>query len=78
MELGDPHCLDTLQEDHENLIQVWQKIQEVWSTIMKIDETPFQVYVHKTVKEALDARMNDMRDFPNFMRTYQIYEAYLE
>ncbi len=44
----------------------------------KIDQTPFQVYVHKTVKDAIDAKQNEMRDFPNKMRSYQIYEVYVD
>ena len=70
MELGDPHQLDNLQEDQTNLLQVWQKVAEIWVEIDKIDATPFQVYVHKTVKEVLDLKMNEMREFPNRMRQY--------
>lgn len=78
MELGDPHQLDNLQEDQTNLLQVWQKVAEIWVEIDKIDATPFQVYVHKTVKEVLDLKMNEMREFPNKMRQYQIYETYID
>ena len=60
-----------------NLLSVWQKIGEIWVTIDKIDQTSFQVYVHRTVKEALDVKMNEMREFPNRMRSYQIYETYM-
>jgi len=70
MELGDPHYLDNLTEDHTNLLQVWQKIQEIWSVIDQIEQTPFQVYVNKTVKEALEALSNQMREFPTRMRSY--------
>ena len=77
MEMGDPNQLDNLQEDQQNLLQVWSEIQKIWNTINKIDETPFQSYVHKNVKEALDAKMNEMRDLPNRMRQYQIYETYM-
>ena len=77
MEMGDPTQLDNLQEDQQNLLEVWSKIASVWQTIDKIDSTPFQVYVHKTVKEALDVKMNEMKDFPNKIRSYQVYEAYL-
>lgn len=34
--------------------------------------------MHKTVKDALDIRQNDLREFPNRMRSYQIYEVYTE
>ena len=77
MEMGDPHQLDNLQEDQQNLLQVWAEIAKIWETIDKIDQTPFQVYVHKNVKEALDSKSNEMRDFPNRMRGYQVYEAYM-
>jgi hypothetical protein len=53
-------------------------VGEIWQTIDKIDQTPFQVYVHKTVKEALDIKQNELREFPNRMRTYQIYEVYTD
>ena len=36
------------------------------------------MYVHKTVKEILDTKMNEMREFPNRMRQYQIYETYID
>ena len=41
MEMGDPNQLDNLQEDQQNLLQVWSEIQKIWNTINKIDETPF-------------------------------------
>lgn len=78
MELGDARKLESLQEDQQNLLQVWQSVGEVWQTMEKIDQTPFQVYVHKTVKDAIDSKQNEMRDFPNKMRSYQIYEVYVE
>ena len=34
--------------------------------------------MHKTVKEALDIKQNELREFPNYMRSYQVYEAYTE
>ena len=34
------------------------------------------MYVHKTVKDALDTKQNEYRDFPNRMRSYQVYEIY--
>lgn len=34
--------------------------------------------MHKTVKEALDIKQNELREFPNRMRSYQIYEVYTE
>jgi len=37
MELGDAHYLDSLQEDHINLLQVWQSIGEIWHAIEKVD-----------------------------------------
>lgn len=59
------------------MLEVWSAIASIWQIIDKIDQTPFQLYVHKTVKEALDVKMNEMKDFPNKMRSYQVYEAYL-
>lgn len=76
MELGDPHYLENLSEDQTNLFQVWQKIQEIWAVVDQIEQTPFQVYVNKTVKEALEALTNQMRELPTRMRSYQIYEVY--
>jgi dynein heavy chain 1 len=35
------------------------------------------VYVHKSVKEVLDQKQNEMREFPNRMRSYEIYETYM-
>lgn len=78
MELGDAHILDSLQEDQQILLRVWRSVGEIWQTMEKIDQTPFQVYVHKTVKDAIDAKQNEMRDFPNKMRSYQIYEVYVD
>lgn len=37
MDLGDPTFLDNMQEDHNNLLQVWQKTQEVWTVIDQIE-----------------------------------------
>ena len=34
--------------------------------------------MHKTVKEALDIKQSELREFPNYMRSYQVYEAYTE
>ncbi len=34
------------------------------------------MYIHKTVKDHIDAKQNEMREFPNRMRTVAIYEAY--
>jgi dynein heavy chain 1 len=34
--------------------------------------------VHKTVKEALDIKQTELREFPNRMRSYQIYECYTD
>ena len=78
MELGDAHYLDSLQEDHLNLLYVWQGVGEIWLVMEKIDQTPFQVYVHKTVKDVIDFKQIEMRDFPNKMRGYQIYEVYVD
>ena len=33
--------------------------------------------MNKTVKEALEALTNQMREFPTRMRSYQIYEVYI-
>ena len=78
LELSDANCLDNLQEDHRNLLDVWQAIAVIWRDIDKIDKTPFQLHVQKAVKETLDQRSQDMREFPNRMRGYQIYEAYVQ
>ena len=51
---ADPHQLDNLQEDQGHLLDVWTKLAEIWKTIDKIDQTPFQAYTHKAVKEGLD------------------------
>lgn len=77
MELGDPNQLDNLEEDQANLLQVWSSMANIWKVIDQIDQTPFQVYVHRSVKDALDAKMNEMKELPNRMRTYQVYEAYM-
>ena len=58
MEIGDPHQLDNLEEDQGHLLEVWSKLAGIWQTIDKIDQTPFQAYTHKSVKEALDNMMN--------------------
>jgi len=67
-----------LKEDQVNLLEVWAKLQEVWSTIDKINAKPFQQYSHKEVKEELDIKQKEMMDFPNKMRGYQVYETYLQ
>lgn len=76
--MGDPTQLDNLKEDQVNLLEVWAKLQEVWSTIDKINAKPFQQYSHKEVKEELDIKQKEMMDFPNKMRGYQVYETYLQ
>lgn len=70
MEMGDPNQLDYLREDQLNLLEVWTKIAAVWKTIDDINATPFQGYVHKAVKEGLEIKTQEMRDFPNKMRSY--------
>lgn len=70
MELTDAHYLDAIEEDHNSLLEVWLEIGKIWTTIDQIDATPFPVYVKATVKEALDAKQNELRDFPNRMRSY--------
>lgn len=76
MELGDRRQLDNLEDQHSNLLGVWKAIAEIWVKVDEIDRTPFSVYMHKTVKDLIDAKQNEMREFPNRMRTVAIYETY--
>lgn len=59
------------------MLEVWQKIAEIWKTIDQMNLTPFQGYVHKAIKEGLDFKMEEMRNFPNKVRGYSVYETYM-
>ena len=56
MELGDRRQLDNLEDQHSNLLGVWKAIAEIWAKVDEIDRTPFSVYIHKTVKDHIDAK----------------------
>jgi hypothetical protein len=76
MELGNPEQLDIILEDHNNLLEVWSEVGRVWQNIEKVDATPFPYYVKAKVKEVLDAAQNEMREFPNKTRQYQVHKTY--
>jgi len=76
MELGNPDQLEIIMEDHNNLLEVWTEVGRVWKNIEKVDATPFPFYVKAQVKEVLDASQNELREFPNKMRSYQVYKVY--
>lgn len=76
MELGDPQRLDTLMEDQQMLKQVWSSVGQVWATVDRINETPFSAYMHKQVKDALDQALERFNDFPNKLRSHNVYDEY--
>jgi len=55
---------------------VWSEIHKVWQTVDAINETPFSAYVHKKVKDALDQILEQMNDFPNRLRSHNVYDEY--
>ena len=76
MELGDPLRLQSLVEDHGLLKSVWAEIHKVWQNIDQINETLLSAYVYKKVKEALDKLLEQMNDFPNRLRSHNVYDEY--
>lgn len=76
MELGDPLRLQTIVEDHQLLKNVWAEIHKVWVNIDAINEIPLSAYVHKKVKETLDQLLEMMNDFPNRLRSHNVYDEY--
>ncbi len=51
---------------------------DVWKTIDAINAKLFQQYSHKEVKEQLDEKQREMMDFPNKIRSYAVYDTYLQ
>jgi len=76
MELGDPLRLQSLVEDHQLLKSVWAEIHKVWQNIDQINETLLSAYVYKKVKESLDKLLEQMNDFPNRLRSHNVYDEY--
>jgi dynein heavy chain 1 len=76
MELGDPHRLTNIVEDHQLLKNVWAEIHKVWQHIDQINEIPLSAFVHKKVKEKLDELLEMMNDFPNRLRSHNVYDEY--
>jgi len=76
MELGDTGRLQNLVEDQELLYSVWAEIHRVWQTIDAINETPLSAYVYKKVKDQLDKLTELMNDFPNKLRSHNVYDEY--
>jgi dynein heavy chain 1 len=76
MELGDPQRLQNLVEDQTLLKSVWGEINKVWTTIDAINETLLSGYVYRKVKEALDKLLEQMNDFPNRLRSHNVYDEY--
>jgi dynein heavy chain 1 len=76
MELGDPLRLQTIVEDHSLLKNVWAEIHKVWQHVDQINEIPLSAYVHKKVKEGLDSLLEMMNDFPNRLRSHNVYDEY--
>jgi len=74
MELGNPKRLDPLEEDLEGLRSVWEEVGKVWAIIEQLNETLFSAYMHKKVKDQLELALNQMLDFPNRLRQYQVYD----
>ena len=49
----------------------------MWTTTVEIvDDTPFSAYVHKTVKEKLEAGLKAMEGFDNGSRQYEVFQDY--
>ena len=55
---------------------VWQEIGNLWTKIDDINNTPFSGYVFKTVKDELDAILEKMNNFPNKLRSHNVYDEY--
>jgi dynein heavy chain 1 len=76
MEIGDPLRLQNLVDDHALLKGVWGEIHKVWTTVDSINDTPLSAYVYKKVKEALEAILEQMNNFPNRLRSHNVYDEY--
>lgn len=78
MGYSDPKQLDGQEEEHANLTKVWQKMEEIWMPIDQMNDTPFNVYQHKKVRELLEQKREELQNVPRFMRTYSVYEVYTD
>lgn len=76
MELGDALRLAGLVEDHALLKSVWSAVDEVWKPVDNINEIPLSAYVYKKVKDELDGLLEKMNEFPNRLRSHNVYDEY--
>lgn len=76
MELGDPNRLSGLVDDHALLKNVWSAVDEVWKHIDAINEIPLSAYQYKKVKDELDSLLEKMNEFPNRLRSHNVYDEY--
>jgi hypothetical protein len=74
---SDPKQLDGEEEEYKDLREVWGAVKSVWTAVAKLNDTPFQVYQHKVVKEVLEEKKEEMQKLPNRIRQWPVYEVYM-
>ena len=77
MEFSDPNKLDNLEEDINDLREVWSSLNTVWSKIEAHKDTPFIAVIPEKLKKELDEGLNQLVLLPPKMRTYEAYEISL-
>jgi hypothetical protein len=65
---SDPKQLDGEEEEYRDLREVWEAMKTAWGAVSKLNDTPFQVYQHKVVKECLEEKKEEMQKLPNRIR----------
>ena len=62
MELGEKTRLNGLEEDFNNLREVWQELNKIWTTYIEpVNETPFTAYVSKKVQDLINGGLEYMK-----------------
>ena len=74
MEFSDPNKLDSLEEDINDLREVWSSLNVIWAKIEAYKDTPFIAVIPEKIKKELDEGLNQLVLLPPKMRTYDAYE----
>ncbi|MCQ2815661.1 MAG: AAA family ATPase [archaeon] len=75
MEFSDPNKLDGLEEDIQNLKEVWTSLNTIWAKVDALKDTPFAAVQPDKIKVALDEAAKEMSTLPPKMRTYEAYDC---
>lgn len=74
LDFSDPNRLDTIEEDINDLKEVWQALNKVWTRVDKYRETPFIAIIPEKVRLELTEAGNELNNFPNKLRQYESFD----